>query len=435
MRTLSRGRKLALVATAVASLVATAACGGGGSSSNSGSKKVTIWSSTDPLVFAGLKKEIVAKAKAQGITVDMQKVDNINQLIMTKIQANDTPDIALIPQPGVVGDIVKRNKAQDLSTVLDMNALKSTMTPGTLEAGTFNGKLYGLLVSMNVKSLVFYPKKAWDKAGYKAPTDFASLEALTNQIKSSGTPPWCFGIESGPATGWPATDWFEDLVMRYGGVSGYNDWVTHKTKFDSPVVRQSAAEFQKLILTKGNVPGGPGSIASTAFGNADNPMWNAKPGCMMLKQGNFIVSKDFMPSNVVSDVDANIGVFGFPPATAGGDNPTLGGGDLATLLSTTDSAKKVMKILADPTLGKDTAGTSSFISPHKTFDMSLYPNDLTRTIADTAYKSTSFLFDGSDAMPGAVGAGTFWKDMTSWISGQENLDTALKNIDASWPTS
>jgi len=434
MQTLSRGRKLALVATAVASLVATAACSGGGGSSSS-SKTVTIWSSTDPLVFAGLKKEIVAKAKAEGITVNMQKVDNINQLIMTKIQANDTPDIAMIPQPGVVGDIVKRGKAQDLSSVLDMNALKSSMTPGTLETGTFNGKLYGLLVSMNVKSLVFYPKKAWDKAGYTAPTDFASLEALTDKIKASGTPPWCFAIGSDAATGWPATDWMEDLVMRYGGVQGYNDWVTHKTKFDSSLVKQAAAEMEKLLLTPGNVAGGRSSIASTAFGDADNPMWDAKPGCMMLKQGNFIVSKDFMPSKVVSDVDANIGVFGFPPATAGGDNPTLGGGDLATLLSTSDSAKKVMKILADPTLGKDTAGSSSFISPHKTFDMSLYPNDLTRTIASTAYKSTAFLFDGSDAMPGAVGAGTFWKDMTAWISGQENLDTALKNIDQSWPTS
>jgi alpha-glucoside transport system substrate-binding protein len=45
-----------------------------------------------------------------------------------------------------------------------------------------------------------------------------------------------------------------------------------------------------------------------------------------------------------------------------------------------------------------------------------------------------FRFDGSDLMPGAVGAGSFWKGMTAWISGQQSLDETLKNIDESWPS-
>jgi alpha-glucoside transport system substrate-binding protein len=128
-------------------------------------------------------------------------------------------------------------------------------------------------------------------------------------------------------------------------------------------------------------------------------------------------------------------VFGFPPATAGGENPTEGGGDMATLLSDKASAKTVMKILAEPTMGKEAAPTSSYLSAHKSFDKSLYPSDLTRSIADIAYNTDQFLFDGSDSMPGAVGAGTFWKDITAWITGDEDLDTALKNIDDSWPSS
>ena len=422
-------------AVAVGTLGLSLAACGGGSGGGSSDGKVTVWSSTDPAVFAGLKKNLEAKAKKAGIEVDVQKVDNINQLIMTKVQAGDAPDIAMIPQPGVVGDLVKRNAAKPLDDVVDMSSLKSDMTPGTLEAGTFNDKLYGLLVSMNVKSLVFYPKQAWDKAGYQAPETIGDLEKLTDQIKSDGTTPWCFAIGSEGATGWPATDWIEDLVARYAGVDGYNDWVQHKLNFDSPEVKQAAEEMQKLVLTDGNVAGGVKSVASTAFGDADNPMWDKPPGCYMLKQGNFIVSKDFMPADVVSNVDQNIGVFGFPPLEAGGENPTVGGGDLATLLSDNENAKKVMKMLADPTIGDDAAPSSSFISPFKTFDKSLYPNDLTRQIADVAYNSTNFLFDGSDQMPGAVGAGSFWKDMTSWISGQEDLDTALKNIDSSWPSS
>jgi alpha-glucoside transport system substrate-binding protein len=94
-----------------------------------------------------------------------------------------------------------------------------------------------------------------------------------------------------------------------------------------------------------------------------------------------------------------------------------------------------MKILSQTEVGVEAAPTSSFISPHIDFDQSNYPNDLTRSYADVAYKSTTFLFDGSDQMPGEVGAGSFWREMTAWISGSEDLKTALTNIEESWPAS
>ncbi len=434
MRTNQRRRNTVMALAAAVALSVTAAGCGGGSSSGSDDKTVTIMASMDQPVIDGLKKATDAKAKKAGITVKWQRVDNINQLIMQKIQANDTPDIAFIPQPGVVGDIVKRGKGYPLDDVLDMNTLKQSMLPGTLETGTFNGKLYGLLGSANVKSLVFYNKQAWDKAGYQAPQTLDELNQLTDKIKSDGGTPWCMGIESDTATGWPATDWFEDLVMRYGGPDTYNKWVKHEVPFDSPAVKEAGAEFEKLMFTDGNVLGGRKAIASTNFGTAGNPMFDpAGPKCWMYKQGSFITG--FFPKSVQSDLDANVGVFGLPPAQAGGENPVLGGGDLAVMLDDSDSTKEAMKMLAEPDIGNEAAGMSSFISPHKDFDVSKYPNNLTRDVANVAYKSTAFLFDGSDQMPGEVGAGSFWKEMTAWVSGQEDLDTALKNIDQSWPSS
>ncbi len=162
-------------------------------------------------------------------------------------------------------------------------------------------------------------------------------------------------------------------------------------------------------------------------------MFASPPKCWMYNQGSFITG--FFPKDVTKNLDQNVGVFGFPPATAGGENPVEGGGDMATMLNDSDNVKTVMKALSQTDIGKDAAPSSSFISPHKDFDKSLYPNDVTRSIADVAYNATSFLFDGSDAMPGEVGAGSFWKEMTAWISGQEDLEAALKNIDDSWPSS
>ena len=200
------------------------------------------------------------------------------------------------------------------------------------------------------------------------------------------------------------------------------------------MVRQAAAEFEKLAFTDGNVLGGRKAIASTNFGTAGNPMFDDHgPGCWMYKQGSFITA--FFPKDVQADLDANVGVFCFPPATAGGDKPILGGGDMAMLLSDQRrTPRRCMKMLSD---------TTSATRPCRQQLLHLPAQGLRRRAVPERARpersprspttSTTFLFDGSDQMPGAVGAGTFWKDMTSWISGQEDLDTALKNIDASWP--
>ena len=434
MRNPSMRRTFAGAAILALTTMGLAACGGDGGS-GADDKTVTILSSVDQPVQDGLEETLTAKLKADGYTVDWQKVDAIDQLIMTRIQGNQLPDIALIPQPGVVRNVVNRagGKAVDLSTLVDKATLEKTMVPGTLDAGTIDGKLYGLLVSMNVKGLVFYPKKAFEKAGYEVPETIGDLEALTEQIKSDGGTPWCAGIESEAATGWPATDWFEILVAKYGGVDTYNSWVAGETKFDSEVVRQAAGEFEKLLFTDGNVPGGRKAIATTSFQTAGTPMFDAKPGCWMYNQGSFITG--FFPKAVQSNLDEEVGVFGFPPASAGGENPSLGGGDLLMAFNDSAATKAAVTALSEPDAGEKAAGMSSFISPHKTFNMDAYPNEFTKQVAGVAYDSTAFLFDGSDQMPGEVGAGAFWKDITAWVAGQPDLDTSLKNIDAAWPAS
>lgn len=376
-------------------------------------------------------------AKSQGITVKWSPSDNFNQLIVTRAQANNLPDIAMFPQPGILKDLAAKGKLTPLDDVLDMPSLKNSMTAGTLEAGQgVDGKLYGLMVSMNVKSLIFYPKKAFESAGYAPPTSIPALLALTDKIRSQGRTPWCMGIESGEATGWPATDWMEELVLKYGGIQEYNDWVSHKVKFDSPVVNKAATTFSTLMFTDGNVLGGRKSIAGNNFGTAGNAMFRPDPGCYLYKQGNFVAAKGGFPDSVIADIDNELGVMAFPPATATGDNPVEGGGDLAGLFSKdSDAAKTILRYMSTKDFGASDAKTGGYLSPHKDFDLNNYPSQTMRDIAQVAYKTTAFGFDGSDAMPGAVGSGSFWKQMTAWISGKQDLRTTLTAIDSSWPAS
>ena len=435
---ITRRRRTAVVALAATAALTMSGClagDGGGESGGESDSEVLIYASMDPPVIEGIQKALDAKAEGEDFTVRIEAVEDINSLIMQRIQAGDTPDIAMIPQPGVVKDVVDRAETTvPLDDVVDTAALEESMTPGTLEVGAVDGTPYGLLVSMNVKSLVFYNKPAWEEAGYPTPATIDELEQLTEQIKADGGTPWCMGIEDGGSTGWPATDWFEDLIMKYGGAEDYNAWVAHEIPFDSDLVRQAADEFETLLFPEGNSLGGQQAIASTNFGNAANPMFKSQPDCWMYKQGSFMTGF-FTESAGVQDLDKEVGVFGFPPVEEGGENPVLGGGDMAVMMTDDEPTGTVMEWLAEPEIGEEAAPNSSFISPHTTFDTELYPTELTKQMADVAYNSTAFLFDGSDQMPGEVGAGTFWKEITAWISGQEDLDTALQNIDESWPSS
>jgi alpha-glucoside transport system substrate-binding protein len=255
-----------------------------------------------------------------------------------------------------------------------------------------------------------------------------------------GKTPWCLGIESGTATGWPATDWMEQLVLDYGGTKQYDAWIKHTVKFDSPLVNKAADFFQKIFSTPGFVYGGQKSIASTNFGTAGNPMFNSNntesnPGCYMYKQGSFVVAPGFFPNPVVKNADQLLGVFRFPGLTPT-SKPIEGGGDLLALFSGNNpNAIKLVKYMLQPGFGAIAAKDSNLISPFKSFNPSNYPTQTYRSMAQIATSATEFAFDASDAMPGEVGSGTFWRQMVAWIGGSTSKTSALKAIDASWPTS
>lgn len=432
------------VAAASAVALLTSGClssgdSGGGSGAASGPGKTTI-----EIMFGfggdqtqGFKDSLEPFAKANGLTIKYTQSDSFDTLIRTRQQGNNLPDIALFPQPGLLKDIQKRaqGKMVELDSILDVGKIKNSMVPGIVDAGVVDGKTYGVPVSMNIKSLVFYPKKAFEEKGYKAPETFDDLKKLADQIKADGTAPWCVGYGSGGATGWVGTDWIEDLVLKQLGPDQYDKWVAGDLKFSSPEIKSVFQTFEQLILTDGQTFGGRKSIISTAFQKAANPMFDNPPKCFLHHQGNFVTQKGFFPDAIWKDIAANVGAFPFPKDKF---DTVLGGGDLAAAFSNDANVVKVMKEMTENSkFGEVWAGPGDrgFISPHKDFDVSKYGNDLTRGIAEIAYSASGIRFDGSDAMPGTVGAGSFWKGMVAYTSGQQDLDATLKSIDDSWPTS
>jgi alpha-glucoside transport system substrate-binding protein len=378
-------------------------------------------------------------ADQNGIKVRLSSTPDFDKLVRSRVAGNNLPDIAIFPQPGITLDIAKTGKLADLKSLSGYDAATKDVVPGIIDAATANGKVYAAPMSISVKSLVWYPKKPFEDAGYKIPKTQAELLALTNQIKADGHTPWCVGIEAAAATGWAATDWVEDYVLRYGGPQTYDKWVKHQIPFNDPVVKKALDAIGEIWFTPGNVLGGRKAINSNAVLTSGNPMFDTPPKCFLHRQASFLAQPGSFPDAVVKDLDNKAGVFELPPINAGDPASIMGGGDLAGLFNSDSAdAKKVVEYMIGPDYKgypkASTGGSGGFISPHKSYDLSLQPNQTMRDISKIAYTADNFRFDGSDSMPGEVGAGSFWREMVAWVGGKSTNDT-LDAIEQSWPSS
>jgi len=425
--------------TAVAALSLSGCSAGGGNSS--GSTTVTVSGAFTGAQATAFQADLDAWGKTQGLTVKYNGSNSFQTGIVTQVKGGQAPDLAIFPQPGVLKSLIS-NGMIPLDDLMNVKTVTADEAQGLPDIASVNGKTYGLPYSINVKSLVWYNPAAFKAAGYQVPTTDAELIALQSKIISSGAGyPWCVGIASQGSNGWPMTDWFEEYVLRYGGLTQYNDWITHKLKFDSPLIKQAAAKVQSMIFANGAVNGGGKAMASTDFGAAGNNLFvsggKAKGQCFMMRQGTFITG--FFPKDIQAQIakgdTSNVNAFPLPTPDNATTSGTLGGGDLVAAFKNSPAIKKVASYLVGKEFGTHGYAKqwTAYLSAHNSFPTTQYDSPF-QTIAQKAVSSSKvFGFDASDQMPGAVGAGTEWTNLTQWTAGQESLDDALKAIDASWP--
>ncbi len=381
-------------------------------------------------------ENVKAFEEATGIDIQYESSKQFEATIATRVDAGNTPDIVDFPQPGLMGNFAKTGKLVDLGSFMSADYLQGQYLQSWLDMATKPGldgtrKMVGVWERVNVKSLVWYPKKTFDEAGYTIPTTWAELTALQDKIVADGDTPWCIGIESGAATGWAATDWIEEMMLRTTSLENYDKWTTGELKFASPEVKQAAEQVAAIWFNDKLVYGGTKAIVSTSFGDAPAPMFADPPKCWLHKQGNFITS--FFPKDRDLKPGVDYDFFYLPGIDPAFGKPALVGGDIWSMFNDRPETQAVMAWFTRGEHLKTWLASGGTISPHKDAQLEWYGNDSDRGVAKILAEATSVRFDGSDLMPGEVGAGSFWKEMTSWVSGSEDLDTALANIDASWP--
>lgn len=373
-------------------------------------------------------------AAATGATVNYSGSDSFEQQIVIDTEAGSPPNIAIFPQPGLASDLAAKGHlaplGEDTAAWIRENyaAGQSWVDLGTYANADGADELFGFFYKVDVKSLVWYSPENFEDAGYDVPGSMEDLKALSDQIVADGGTPWCIGLGSGGATGWPATDWVEDMMLRTVTPTEYDAWVSNDMKFDDPKVVAAIEEFGAFALNNDYVAGGSGAVASTDFRDSPKGLFASPPQCYMHRQASFIPS--FFPEGTSVGEDADFFYF---PSYASKDlgKPVLGAGTLFAITSDSPVARGLIDFLKAPIAHEIWMAQKGFLTPHKGVNNDVFTDPTVAKMNDILLNADTFRFDGSDLMPGAIGAGVFWTGMVDYAGGKAAGEVAA-SIQGTW---
>ncbi|GAA3766174.1 ABC transporter substrate-binding protein [Microbacterium kribbense] len=375
--------------------------------------------------------------KDTGIKVEYTGDKGFEGNIVTKVKGGSAPDLAIVPQPGLLQSLILTGEVQKADETVSANVDKY-WSKDWKNYGSADGDFYAAPMLANVKGYVWYSPAEFTKWGVEIPKTWDDVLALTKTIREkTDAAPWCVGFASGDASGWPGTDWIEDLVLRQAGPDVYDQWVSGDVKFTDPQIKDAFDAVGSILLNKDYVNAGFGdvkSINSTAF--ADVAAKVADGTCALTHQAsflssNFLVAKTKDGATPTVAPDGDVYAFVLPGIEAGASS-IEGGGEFVARFADSAAAKQVQQFMTTPEFADARVKLGGVISANKGADASLASSDfLVEAMKIMQDPNTVFRFDASDLMPATVGSGSFWKGMVSWIDGMPT-DKVLEAIQAGY---
>lgn len=420
------GRKTGTTLVALLAGLAVVACGGGGNSSGPGTVHVlAVWAGAEQDSFMAVLKPFEDQT---GIKVEYESTRDLDAILQTRVQAGNPPEVAAAPSPSTLTALANAGKLVQLDNgILDMNTMNAQYSPGWIQLGKINGKLYQVFAWAAVKGLIWYNPKNFTAKGYTVPKTWDDLIALQTKIKSDGTTPWCVAVESGAASGWPGSDWVKEIVLSQAGPTVYDSWWQGKTKWTDPAIK-SAWQTWGTILGSGNsnVYGGKNQILATNFANGGDPMFKNPPKCYMHNQASFITDNFVKQDKAVAGTDFNF--FALPDVNTANAGAHVGSGDAFSMLKDTPQARKLIQYLTTPEAQAIWVKRGGKLSPNKSFDLANYPDDITKAVAQVMTGAKIFDFDAGDLMPADM-RNAYWAAVLAFVADQSKLDSILAHLD------
>lgn len=375
--------------------------------------------------------------KCTGITVKYEGSDQFEAQLPTRIQGGNAPDIAFIPQPGLLSKLVQQGGPKAAPQGTSDNVDKF-WNPAWKAYGTVDGTFYGAPLGSNMKSFVWYSPSVFAEKGYTVPTTWDDLFKLSDKMAADGIKPWCGGIESGGATGWLATDWLEQIVLRQSGGDVYDKWVSHEVPFSSPEIKKAFETLNGWMRNDKYANAGIGdtkTIATTAFQDGGKPILSGK--CGMYQQASFYAAQwPTFKKDVKIAEDGDVFAFYLPQMSDAIPTPIVGGGEFVTAFADRPEVQAFQTFLSSDTFASEKVKGGGWVSANSGVDLSLYQDPISALSAKyLTDANATFRFDASDLMPAAVGAGEEWKQMTAFFAENKSIDDVTAAIDAAWPAS
>jgi alpha-glucoside transport system substrate-binding protein len=400
----------------------TAASGGGAAPSSGGGdltgQTVTVigtWGGDEEKAF----RSMVAPWEAStGAKVAYTGTRDINTVLTTGVASGVLPDLAGLPGPGQMAQWV--DSLVDLGGVLDVPTYTSETAPALVTLGQVNGKQVGVFIKSALKGPIWFSPKVLTDLATTPPATWDALQAYITANASKAKSPWCLGVESGAASGWPGTDWIEDIVLRQAGPDVYQQWYQGKVKWTDPAIKTAWSTFGDVVKSSF---GGSATINATNFANAGDPLFKTPPGCMFLHQGSFITGLGaFKAAKAGTDYD----FFQFPDINPQYTGATVGAGDLFGMFHDTPAAKSLMAYLVTAPAQDIWVKIGGALSANK--NATDYPDDISKRSAAILTNAKIFAFDASDLMPSAMSA-AFQSGIVAYIKDPSQLDSILANLD------
>lgn len=407
---------------------AAVACGTG-STQNAGSVKViAVWSGQELANFNAVLKPFEDQT---GIKVQYEASRDEDAILTSRVQAGNPPDLAAAPSPQLLTQFAKQGKVIALNDAIDMNALKQNTADSWIKLGEplGDGKLYQIFSWAAVKGLIWYNPKVWSSKNYQVPQTFQDLITLQQQMKSSGTTPWCLTVESGSATGWMASDWLKEIVLSQAGPDVYDKWVAGTQKWSSPEIRQAFETFGQILgPNDSNVYGGSQYIIATNFGDVGTPMFKSPPKCFMLNQASFITTF-FTSANPSLQPGTDFKFFPLPDINSQYAGAHVVAGDSWSMFHDTQQARKLIQYLTTAQAQDIWVKKGGKLAVNNQVPLSDYPDQLSKDSAQLVVNTKIAKYDATDNMPADMKAAA-WKDLVKYIQNQNSLDSLLADLDA-----
>jgi alpha-glucoside transport system substrate-binding protein len=382
-----------------------------------------LWSGPELDSFLIMK---AAWEKDTGGIVDWEGTQDLPAVLAARMQAGNPPDIAVLPNPGLMQQLAREGKLVPVNSFMDMNQVNKDYAPAWIDLGSYNGKLYAIFYKVSNKATVWYNPRAFAANNYTVPTTWDDMITLADKMVADGNTPFSIAAPLSPASGWALTDWVSEIVLNNCGPDLYDKWVTGGIPWTDACIKQSFEMFDQIVQTKGYVLGGSQGILTTTDANSTYPLYSDPPTAYMDYLASF--AQAFIASKYPHlHPGDDYHFFTFPTIDPQYAGAITIGADVVVMVNDTPAARSFMTYLAGAQAQEAWIKLGGFTSVNRSVSPEAYLDPVARAVAKELTDARISRFGAGDMMPASLQK-AWWNGMLELATDPSKLDSILNSL-------